>query len=612
MTTSRTLMVFLYLLITMVAAPASQGQLFGQNDDFLSPEQAFQYRLFSSTDGSVVLSWDIEPGYYLYRERIEITGVDGEIANIEYPLGNIISDEYFGDSEVYFNNVDLIIGPADATQLNLTWQGCSEAGLCYPPQHATVDLNGKPVTDSLPLTVTKTEKQQLSSVSANADMAQDQSLAYQLADSGLLWNLTIFFGLGLLLVFTPCVLPMMPILSAVIVGSEAKRGKAFSLSLVFVTTMAITYALLGIAAALAGANLQAVLQTPLFIGSLSIVFVLLALAMFGLYELQLPTFVRDRLEQLNRRQHGGSVAGAAIMGVFAALLASPCMTAPLAGALIYIADSGDAAFGGLALFALGLGMGAPLVLLATLGSSLLPKPGAWMNGIKAIFGFIMLGTAIWFLERVIPGSVTLTLWGALLIGAGVTLWKQAQFLTQTGAIHYLVATTGLLACLWGGLMMVGAAAGGDEGLQPLKPFGASGRVMQAVEAIDHTKFNRFKSVANLNAALDIATDKDQWTLVDFYADWCISCKVIEDKVFGDTSVKRAMSGMQLLRADVTDNDTIDQALMQHLQVLGPPSILLFGPDGKEYRAHRTVGEISADAFLQRIRSAQSTSISEES
>jgi len=400
--------------------------------------------------------------------------------------------------------------------------------------------------------------------------------------------------------------------STIIVGSAAHRSKAFGLSLIFVVTMAITYALLGIAAALAGANLQAALQTPLFIGALAIVFILLALAMFGLYELQLPTFIRDRLEQLNRRQHGGNVAGAAIMGVFAALLASPCMTAPLAGALIYIADSGDATFGGLALFALGLGMGAPLILLATLGSSLLPRPGVWMNGIKAVFGFIMLGTAIWFLERVIPGSVTLALWGALLISIGVMLWKQAQFRFLSGAVHYLVATTGLLVCLWGGLMVVGAAAGGDERLRPLKPFGGdAGRVMQSAETIDPTKFNTFKSVADLNAALDNATGKDQWTLVDFYADWCISCKVIEDEVFGDVSVKQAMSSMQLLRADITDNDITDQALMQHLQVVGPPSILLFGPDGKEYRAHRTVGEISADAFLQRIRSAQSASITAE-
>lgn len=319
------------LLVLATGLPAYGQSLLGNNSDFLPVDQAFEYSLKDNNDGTVTLLWDIAPGYYLYRGRMTVEGNNTGLDDVAFPPGDTITDEFFGDSEVYFNQAELLITTGDATALSLTWQGCAEAGLCYPPQSVNVDFSGQEV-QAKDISRSGSTGDMRSSVSSD-EQAEDQSLASQLADSGLLWNLAIFFGLGLLLVFTPCVLPMIPILSAVIVGSEAGRGRAFLLSLVFVIAMAITYALLGVAAALAGANLQAILQTPLFIAPLAVVFVLLALSMFGLYELQLPAFVRDRLDRVSNQQKGGNLTGAAVMGFLSALLASPCMTAPLPGHL---------------------------------------------------------------------------------------------------------------------------------------------------------------------------------------------------------------------------------------------------------------------------------------
>lgn len=597
---------WLLMLSTLMAlatgVPAYGQSLMGNNSDFLPVDQAFEYSLEDNGDGTLSLLWDIAPEYYLYRERLEVEGTNAEVEQVSYPPGSTITDEFFGESEVYFNRVELLIEPGDAAALDLTWQGCAEAGLCYPPQSVTVNFAGQEVAAAdLPASGSNGANVP---ASAGDTMAEDQSLARQLATSGLLWNLVIFFGLGLLLVFTPCVLPMIPILSAVIVGSNARRGGAFALSLVFVVAMAITYALLGVAAALAGANLQAMLQTPVFIAPLAILFVLLALSMFGLYELQLPVFIRDRLDKVNSKQKGGSLGGAAVMGFVSALLASPCMTAPLAGALIYIADSGNASLGGFALLALGLGMGAPLIALATIGSGLLPRPGAWMNGVKAVFGFILLGTAIWFLDRILDDSLMLALWGALTLLLGLSVRQIAQSRHSEAPLKALLNGAGAIVILWGALMMIGAAAGGTQLWQPLKSLAGSGNVARQMTDTGYARFESFKSINDLDQAVENAGARGQWTLVDFYADWCISCKVIEEEVFGDPDVIEVLSDMQLLRADVTVNDQLDQELMSELQVIGPPTILIIGPDGQEYRAQRTTGEVSARVFLERLAAAR--------
>ncbi|WP_072797989.1 protein-disulfide reductase DsbD [Marinobacter antarcticus] len=601
------------MLATLIILATSLSA-FGQstlenNSEFLPVDQAFRYSLQDNRDGTLTLSWDIAPGYYLYRKRMQVEGHDTGLSNVNYPSGTIITDEFFGDSEVYFKHADVLIEAGEATALDLSWQGCAKAGLCYPPQSVSVNFSGQQVQapdisepGSSNGAVGQNSSGDKTSPTANNELADDQSLASQLAGSGLLWNLVIFFGLGLLLVFTPCVLPMIPILSAVIVGSDARRGQAFLLSLAFVVTMAITYALLGVAAAMAGANLQAILQTPLFIAPLAVIFVLLSLSMFGLYELQLPAFIRDRLDRVSSRQQGGSLGGAAVMGFFSALLASPCMTAPLAGALIYIADSGNATFGGLALLALGLGMGTPLIALATIGSGLLPKPGAWMNGVKAVFGFILLATAIWFLERIFDDSLILALWGALALAIGLSVRQVVNTHSKEVSLKALISSVGAIVTLWGALMMIGASAGGTQPWQPLAILAGSGNATPVAGKL-HARFDDFKSVADLNRAVANAGRKGQWTLVDFYADWCVSCKVIEDEVFGDPEVVAALLNIQLLRADVTANDKLDRELMRELQVVGPPTILIIGPDGQEYRAQRTTGEVSARQFLERLAAA---------
>jgi len=580
------------LMVLATSGPAAAQSLLGADDDFLPPQEAFQYKLEDNGDGTLTLLWEIAPEYYLYRKRLTIEGADGELGDIRYPTGTVIHDEFFGESEVFYNRAEILIHSGNASALNLSWQGCADAGLCYPPQSAVVDFNGR-----------RTQSPDMAAPPANDnELARDQSLTHQLATSGLFWNLAVFFGLGLLLVFTPCVLPMIPILSAVIVGNQAGRGRAFVLSVTYVMTMAVTYAVLGVAAALAGANLQAMLQAPVFIVPIAVVFVLLALSMFGLYELQLPAFVRDRLGRISSRQAGGSLVSASVMGAVAALLASPCMTAPLAGALIYIADTGDATLGGFALLALGLGMGVPLIALATIGSGLLPKPGGWMDGVKAAFGFILLGTTVYFLERILDGALVLALWGSLAIALGLSIWHIARAITATAPLRTLLASAGAVVTLWGALMMIGAAAGGSQPWQPLNGVLGEGNIDGA--SVAHADFEGFKSVADLDRTLEDAGAQGQWTLVDFYADWCVSCKIIEEEVFGDSEVIDALSDMKLLRADVTANDALDQALMTHLQVVGPPTILIIGPDGREYRAQRTTGEVSAAVFLDRLAMAR--------
>ncbi|MGM0434633.1 MAG: protein-disulfide reductase DsbD [Pseudomonadota bacterium] len=589
------------MLVGMIPVQAAVDQ-----SDFLSPEEAFQYELVPDGD-QYRLEWEIADDYYLYRKRMTVTGKDAEPASVSYPEGEVITDEYFGESEVYYGQAEVMIDPGEVETLELSWQGCADEGLCYPPQNATVTLDGASAGAGGGDSGGDTETAQ---AAGGAAQAEDEYLAGSLAESSLAWNLALFFGLGLLLVFTPCVLPMVPILSAVIVGSQAGRGRAFWLSLAFVVTMAATYAVLGAVAGLIGANLQAAFQVPLFIGGLAVIFVLLALSMFGVYELQLPAFLRARLEAMNSRQTGGHLGGAALMGFFSALLASPCMTAPLAGALLYIAESGDAFNGGLGLFALGLGMGAPLVAFGTLGASFLPKPGAWMNGVKAVFGVILLGTAVWFLERILPAHVAMALWGVLAVIASALVLNAVRHAALAEPARALAAALALVVGLWGGLMLVGAAGGGGVLYSPLKPYAGGGEPEGAAGDAQEgmAGFEVIKSPQDLDQAVASAGEQGRWTLLEFYADWCISCEVIEEEVFGDPEVQKALADVQLLQADVTANDTTDQALMDELKVVGPPTIMLIGPDGQERRGYRVTGEISSEAFLERLAATGASSL----
>lgn len=589
------------LLLALFATGAWAAGL-GSGDDFLLPNQAFELDTQVQDDGTVLLHWDIAPDYYMYRGRFKVKGSPDSVQSVKSPAGKQIHDEYLGDVEIYRKEATLRVRPGEADSLRLTWQGCADAGLCYPPQHKTVHLEGLVGASSAGSGTPPTA----SGGKESASLGSDQTLATQLATGGFGWALLVFFGLGLLLTFTPCVLPMVPILSSVIVGSHARGLRGFSLALAFVLPMAVTYAVLGVVSALLGANLQALLQAPPVLIAFALVFAVLALAMFGVFELQLPRPLRERLTRLSERQRGGHIGDAAAMGVVSAVLVSPCMTAPLAGALLYIADTGNALLGGSALLSLGLGMGVPLLIVGTVGAQILPRPGPWMNAVKTLFGFVLLGTALWFLQRILPGTVMLVLWGALLLLMGLSLWKAGKHLTHNTAATSSLTAAALLS-LWGVMMVIGAAGGADTPLRPLGFLQADSSGKQSAAGTEKRNFMaRFQPVedhAELQSRIAKAQASGQWTLVDFYADWCISCKEIERRVFSQPRVQQALSNFQLLRPDVTAYDNADQRLMQKLGVMGPPTILFIGPEGGEKRASRIIGEVDAEAFLTHLKKA---------
>lgn len=588
-------------VVTWMVLGALSGLPAHAEQEYLKPEEAFRLGVSKQADEQVRLTWDIAKGYYLYRKQMKVeVEPPGDIRQISWPAGTLKTDETYGESEVYYGQVSVLVNASDARALTLTWQGCADAGLCYPPQSRRVSLADVAVTAA----ATTGEAAGSPSPAVAGSFGEDQDLADRLSRLHLGWMAVVFFGLGLLMTFTPCVLPMVPIVSSMVAGSGASPKRGFMLSLAFVLPMALTYAGVGAAAALAGANLQAVLQNPWVLGAFALIFVALALSMFGLYELQLPAFVRNRLNSASQGQRGGTVAGAASMGVLSALLVGPCMTAPLAGALLYIGNTGDVVTGALVLFAMGLGMGVPLLLVGTLGARLLPKPGEWMNLFKALFGFVLLGTAIFFVARVLPGSLTLGLWGAWLLAMALSVLALVNKL-DTDRSRLFSRYTALLLGLWGSAMVVGAAGGGQDLLQPLV-FGnaAGGSASANAERSFMARFQPLLSQSALASRLAEAGQRGQWTLVDFYADWCVSCDVIEREVFADPRVQQALSGMQLLRPDVTANNANDQALMRAHQILGPPTMLLIGPDGKERRSERVIGELSADDFLARLARAK--------
>lgn len=588
----------LFVLLCGSGAAAAAGT--DTHPSFLAPGKAFSYTTSAGSNGNVRLHWHVADGYYLYRSRLKIQGVEGAVGRVDKPSGQLIHDPHFGDEHVYRHDVTITVDPGHARRLKLTWQGCAKAGLCYPPQHATIDVPTSESTAAAPgdnrASATPTADAAAKTPAADGS---DQAFATQLADGALGWTLAAFFGMGLLLAFTPCVLPMVPILSGVIVGAGARGLRGAALSLAFVLPMAMTYAVLGVAAALAGANLQAALQTPAVLGAFAAVFGVLALAMFGVFELQLPAPLRDRLHRASANRRGGHVAGAAAMGVISAVLVGPCMTAPLAGALLYIADSGRVATGGLALFALGLGMGAPLLVVGTLGARFMPRPGPWMNAVKTVFGFVLLATAIWMIARVLPGTVTLVLWGTLAIAAGLAVGFAARSGPGAKSGRIAAATAAILLMLWGGVLVIGAAGGARDPFQPLAFAGASTPRADGLN-------ERFQTVSDpraLRAALADARENHQWAVVDFYADWCVSCQVIDRTVFGNTRVAHALNNAALIRPDVTDDNAATRRLMKHFNVVGPPTIIFIAPDGREQRSARVVGELGADAFLRHWRRA---------
>ncbi|KAF0191996.1 MAG: thiol:disulfide interchange protein DsbD [Gammaproteobacteria bacterium] len=576
---------------------SSFGEKLGLVDtsrDFLDPDKAFVLSADVIDAHTIAARWQIADGYYMYRDKFAFKLAnpgDAQIGAIQTSAGKPKADETFGTTEVYYHDTTVIVplkrinqSPVDVV-LEARYQGCADAGFCYPPITKTMQLSLPAVTASA------------GTAPAASDFVSEQDrFARTLAGGNTLRTITIFFGVGLLLAFTPCVFPMVPILSGIIVGQGhgLTTRHAFLLSAAYVLPMALTYTVAGVLAGLFGANLQAVFQNPWIIGSFVAIFVLLALSMFGFYELQIPASIQSRLAALSNRQKGGTFIGVAIMGFLSALIVGPCVAAPLAGALIYIGNTGDAPLGGMALFALSMGMGAPLLALGTSAGKLLPRAGPWMQPIKAVFGVMLLAVAIWMLDRIVPPAVTLVLTALLLIICAVFVGALDRLDGNTGGWKRLWKGSGLVMLVYGVVLLVGAASGGNDILHPLR--GTSLVAGGGNSAVSHLTFKPVKGLDGLNRELQLAAAAGKPVMLDFYADWCVSCKEMERYTFSDQRVRGLLTDVVLLQTDVTANDAEDQALLKHFGLFGPPSILFFNRQGIEQQRYRLVGFLNADDF----------------
>ncbi|MCG8487378.1 MAG: protein-disulfide reductase DsbD [Chromatiales bacterium] len=588
----------------------------GGEDELLEPDQAYQLSARVEDGTHLQLDWAIAEGTYLYQDKIKLSLADNQTAVLgqyELPQAEIKQDSVrpdgtIGDVAVYHDqvalNVPLVRSSTDPGEvvLEAKYQGCAEIGVCYPPitKQFTLNLPG----------ISEAQAEESTAVAVNTSAAAPQQLqsetdeiANTLKGGSTLVIVGIFFLLGLGLAFTPCIFPMIPILSGIIAGhgDQITTRKAFVLSLVYVLAMAITYTIAGVLAGVFGENLQAYFQNPWILSSFALVFVLLALSMFGFYDLQLPSSLQSRLTEVSNKQQGGSLAGVAIMGFLSALIVGPCVAPPLAGALIYIGQTGDALLGGLALFALSMGMGAPLIAIGTSAGKLLPRAGSWMDAVKAVFGVALLGVAIVMLERIIPAEVAMLLWGILLIISAVYMGALRNLQIEASGWQKLWKGLGVVFLVYGTLMLVGAAAGGKDTLQPLRGLAVGGGSGSAHQEL---VFKRIKSLQDLEQEVASASAAGKSVMLDFYADWCVSCKEMEKYTFTDAGVIAALSNTVLLQADVTANDDIDQALLQgHFGLPGPPAIIFYGADGQERKAYRVVGFKPADAFAEHAQQA---------
>ena len=569
----------------------------------LPANEAFAFKALPEQN-KLILSWHVAPGYHLYQNKIKVKPLSGSVklGELNLPPAEISDDPLFGKTPVYkkpFQAELPILTLNTPSKIEITYQGCSDvSGVCYPPEHQVITLN--PADFQLTVKApsqTHAERSNNASTSQPAPLSETDQIADTLKHGSLWLILGSFFLFGLLLAFTPCVFPMIPILSSIIVGQgeHITTRRAFILSLVYVLAMSITYTIAGILAGLFGENLQAAFQNPWVLGAFSLIFVLLALSMFGFYELQLPSRFQSKINNIANEQKGGTLTGVAVMGFLSALIVGPCVAPPLAGALIYIGQTGDAVLGGAALFAMSLGMGLPLLLLGTSAGKLLPRAGSWMDAIKAVFGVLMLGVAIWMASRILPEWLTIFAWSLLFIVSAVYMGAFAQ---PTSGWQKLFKGLGLALFIWGGFTLASLALGKPSLLQPLTGM-SMGHASGGQISQQELKFKPIKNVDALNATLG----QGKPVMLDFYADWCVSCKEMEHQTFRDPRVVQALSEVTLLQADVTANDADAKALMKKFGIIGPPAILFFTPDGQEIKSLRVVGFKSPDAFVEVVNQA---------
>ncbi len=599
---------FFLLLVSLLALPAKAntnnvlGDLLAPpQQTFLPVDQAFVFD-FDQQGSTLFVGWDIAPDYYLYKKKIEIIAKGASIKVGDAGTGEIIEDEFFGKTEVFFNSVSVISKLSNVTEgavVKVRYQGCAKAGLCYPPE-----------VISIPLSVIASEQAQGNNSSADAadtlnaltpsvdstrsqsnTTTQDLSFTERLASQSLVTNLLIFFAVGVGLAFTPCVFPMFPILSSLIAGQQnLSTKKAFALSFVYIQGMALTYAALGLVVAALGGQVQGYLQHPYVLISFSLLFVLLAMSMFGWYEIKLPSAMMSKLTQVSNNQKGGNYLGVFLMGVLSGLIASPCTTAPLSAALLFVAQSGDYLVGGLTLYVLSLGMGLPLLLLGTSGGKLLPKAGGWMEQVKTLFGFIMLVVPLILLERIISADIILLMAGILALATAVYLhyWQSAQPQSKLKTALWFSATF---------LVLTGFTLAKNV-IWP----------QQQVEQVSQQS-NEFKQVANLTElknAVAEANQQGKLVMVDLYADWCVACKEFEHYTFPDAKVQSEFSHYQLIQIDLTQSDDTTIELMEEFTVFGLPSILFFNTQGQELSSERVTGFLNADDFATHLAAVRAS------
>ena len=578
------------------------GSNFGASGDFLPPDEAFKPHVEAVDGNTVEISFQIAPGYYLYKDKISANSESDTVrlGQIELPPGKVHSDEYFGDTEVFydeaFGKVSLARATPDAMDLNIEvgFQGCADGGICYPPITRTLSV-------SLP-TATAAGALPAERISA-APQSEQARLADLITNASLWLVLATFFGAGLLLALTPCVLPMVPILSGIIAGEgdNVSPIRGFSLALSYVMGMALVYTAAGIAAAAVGVQLQAIFNQPWVLVLFAGLFVVLALGMFGLFEMQMPSSIQSKLATVSGNQKTGTMVGAFVMGALSSLIVTACVAPPLVATLTVIGQTGDMLRGGAALFALSLGMGAPLLLVGASAGKLLPKAGAWMNAVKNAFGFMMLALAVWMLSRILPATVTLALWGILIFMLGVFMGGLTTLSPESSGNQKLGKGFGLLAIIYGAVLLLGSLAGGDSLLRPLAGMGGiAGGGTTAVAQHNELVFQRIKTTEDLDRALLSAAAEGKTTMLDFYADWCVSCKEMEAYTFTDAGVQAALSNTVLLQADVTANDDADQALLKRFGVFGPPTIIFFDRSGMQRHGYEVVGYMKAEAFAEHL------------
>ncbi|CAB3815371.1 protein-disulfide reductase DsbD [Achromobacter mucicolens] len=580
--------------------------------EFLEPEKAFVFSAQMASPDTLELHYRVAPGYYMYRERfgIAITPADATtLGQAVYPKGEVKYDPTFEkDMEVFHKDVTIRVPVGAGGQpftLTLTGQGCADAGLCYPPMDSTVKLT--PVAGGYAVAGTGIGGAASAAPASSGGLsalvnAGDTGLADALGGLGWIKTAGVFLVLGLLLAFTPCVLPMIPILSSIVLGGaqhhRPSRSRGLALAATYVLGMSVVYTALGVAAGLSGAGLAAWLQTPWILSLFAILLAVLALAMFDVFTFQMPSGIQAMLSDRSSRMPGGRYTGALVMGALSALIVGPCVAAPLAGALLYISQTGDVVLGGSALFAMAWGMGVPLLIVGASSSALLPKAGPWMDGVKRLFGMLLLATAWWMLIPVVPTWVQMTGWAFLAVVSAVMLRAFDALPPGAGAGRMFGKGLGLLLALAAAAWLVGAASGGRDVLQPLSHLAARGEAPAAGEAAaGEVQFTRVRSNAELDAVLAQSTRP---VMLDFYADWCVSCREMERFTFTDAGVAQRMAGMVLVQADVTANNADDRALLKRFRLFGPPGIMFFEPGGKEIAEARVVGFQDAKRFTESL------------